>query len=287
MASWGFHEGELAVQRLAGVSAEAGRLEPMLKPADLSGGAAKFLAAQNFAVLTARDGNRELWTSPLAGRPGFLRGDGDVLRIAAVPRRGDPLHDMPVGQPVGLIAVDFAARRRLRINGLLIEADQDGLVIRADQAYGNCPQYIHQRHPDDGALAATPSAGAHRATTLSLADREFISAADTFFFGTTHPSRGSDASHKGGPAGFVRVDSETHLSWPDLPGNNMFNSFGNLAVDDEAALLFVDFDSGATLHLSGAAGLRWTPPEAPDQIAGRQVEFTVAAVVEQRVTSSR
>ena len=35
----GFHEGEIAVQRRAGVRADAQRLEGMLDPADLSGGA--------------------------------------------------------------------------------------------------------------------------------------------------------------------------------------------------------------------------------------------------------
>jgi len=52
-----------------------------------------------------------------------------------------------------------------------------------------------------------------------------IAASDTFFLGTTHPVRGSDASHRGGPAGFVRVDGD-QLWWPDYPGNNLFNSFG-------------------------------------------------------------
>jgi uncharacterized protein len=47
-------------------------------------------------------------------------------------------------------------------------------------------------------------------------------------------------------------------------GNNMFNSFGNLAVDPTAALLFIDFRSGRTLQLSGSAHVAWTsrPPTA-------------------------
>jgi uncharacterized protein len=45
--------------------------------------------------------------------------------------------------------------------------------------------------------------------------------------------------------------------WPDYAGNNMFNSFGNLTIDPTAALLFVDFDSGRTLQLSGTASIEW------------------------------
>lgn len=64
----------------------------------------------------------------------------------------------------------------------------------------------------------------------------------------------------------------------------MFNSFGNLMVDDEAALLFIDFADGATLHVSGTAQVRWTSPGADgdDGGVGRRVEFSVASVVSSR-----
>ena len=93
-------------------------------------------------------------------------------------------------------------------------------------------------------------------------DIRLIEAADTFFLGTTHAISGNDASHRGGPPGFVRVAPE-HLWWPDYPGNNMFNSFGNLSADPTAALLFMDFRAGITLQLSGArpcAGATGPPP---------------------------
>lgn len=89
---------------------------------------------------------------------------------------------------------------------------------------------------------------------MTSAAQILVAGADTFFLGTTHPTRGNDASHRGGPPGFVRVTSPTTLWWPDFPGNNMFNSFGNLAVDDEAALLFTDFTTGATVQMSEPPG---------------------------------
>ncbi|WP_232078953.1 pyridoxamine 5'-phosphate oxidase family protein [Mycobacterium florentinum] len=252
----------------------------MLDATGLSRGATQFLAAQRFAVLTGRDREGVLWTSPLSAEPGFLRGAGDTLRISALPRQGDPLHGLAVGQQVGLIAIDFPTRRRMRINGTLIEVDTAGMTVQVDQAYGNCPQYIH-RHEVDAAVITAPSVDPRRTTTLSTEEQAMIAASDTFFLGTTHPTRGADASHRGGPAGFVRVDSPGRLWWPDCPGNNMFNSFGNLAVDDEAALLFVDFPTGATLHVSGTARVQWTAPGADgdDGGVGRRVEFSVGAVI--------
>jgi len=60
----------------------------------------------------------------------------------------------------------------------------------------------------------------------------------------------------------------------------MFNSFGNLAVDGAAALLFLDFVTGATLHVSGTAQVRWTEAGAAgDDGVGRRVAFSVTGVV--------
>jgi uncharacterized protein len=277
----GFHEGEVATQRRAGVEAAAKRLENMLRAHRFSAGATQFLAAQRFVAMTGRDRAGVLWISPLSGQPGFLRGVDDTLRIDAVPREGDPLHGMPVGQQVGLIAIDFATRRRMRINGSLTESADAGMVVHVDQAYGNCPQYIHRRDINVAAVGAASETPRH-ATSLSANERAMIEAADTFFLGTTHPTRGSDASHRGGPSGFVRVDGPGRLWWPDYPGNNMFNSFGNLAIDDEAALMFVDFATGASLQLSGTAQVEWTDPGADgdDGGVGRRVAFSVGSVVE-------
>ncbi len=268
------------MQRQVGVEAEAGRLESMLDSSCLSLGAARFLASQRFAALTGRDHNGVLWVSPLAAPPGFLHGHEDVLQVSASPRDGDPLHEIQVGQQVGLIAIDFANRRRLRINGELVGADHAGMTVRVDQSYGNCPKYIHPRAIDVASLTAPRSKLPQRATLLGPSDRAMIARSDTFILGTSHPTRGSDASHRGGPPGFVRVDSPDRLWWPDFPGNNMFNSYGNLAVDDEAALLFIDFDTGATLQLSGTARVRWTTPGAAgdDGAVGRNVAFSVGAV---------
>jgi uncharacterized protein len=274
-----FHEGELATQRRAGVEAEARRLEGMLDPGHLSDGATKFLAAQTFIAITARDRHGSLWISPLSAGAGFLRGEDQLLRISAAPRAGDPLYGLPAGQQIGLIAVDFDARRRMRINGTLVDGDDAGLTVHIDQAYGNCPRFIHGHDPST--LAAALSNAARRAGQLEPADVAMIAASDTFFLGTTHPVRGSDASHRGGPAGFVRVGSPKELWWPDYPGNNMFNSFGNLAVDDEAAVLFIDFATGATLHISGTAQVQWTDPgvAGDDGGVGRRVTFSVDSVV--------
>ena len=280
VASLGYHPGELAVQRLAGVTGQAARLAGMVGAGQLSGGLGAFLAGRTFAALSARDRDGTPWVSPLIGAPGFLEVAGPTaLHVHYRLPKADPLHDLAPGQPVGLVVMEFAIRRRARINGTLLAVDGDVLTIGVEQAYGNCPQYIQSRHTvptapvDDGA--------ARTGSTLDAADVALIRGADTFFLGTHHRTHGSDASHRGGTPGFVRVEDDGTLWWPDYPGNNMFNSLGNIAENGEAALLFVDFAGGIALHLTGRAEVAWTDHEIPgdDGGTGRRVQFRLDGYV--------
>ncbi len=69
------------------------------------------------------------------------------------------------------------------------------------------------------------------------------------------PEGGADASHRGGRPGFVKALDERSLEFPDYPGNNMFNSLGNIAEHPRAGLLFPDFVTGDVIQLTGRAQL--------------------------------
>lgn len=281
-----FHPGELEVQRRAGVAEQAEGLEGMLQPRRLDGGAAKFLAQRQFAVITARGLDGRLWTSPLSGTAGFLEAHGRTLEVHRPLPTGDPLAGMPAGQQAGVIAVEFALRRRFRVNGTLVTTGPQGLVIDADQAFGNCPSYIQRRALTQALDNLTPGTGGDAETKtrageppgLTPEDVDLIRHADTFFLGTVHPDRGADTSHKGGRPGFVRVE-DGRLWWPDYEGNNMFNSLGNITVNPEASLLFVDFATGRTLQLSGTADVEWGVPgrAGDDGRTGRRITFRPSA----------
>jgi predicted pyridoxine 5'-phosphate oxidase superfamily flavin-nucleotide-binding protein len=278
----GFHEGELAVQDRAGVRAQAARLGgAMLSTPNLNGGIGDFLAERDFAVLAAHDSDGRLWTSPLFSSPGFLEAHDRELHVHVGLADDDPLRGIGAGEPVGMLAIEFATRRRARINGTVTAVADDGLVVSVNQAFGNCPKYIQARHLEHTERAA-PSY-VTRSAALSGEDIALVAHADTFFLGTSHPDRGVDASHRGGAPGFVRVENG-RLWWPDYPGNNMFNSFGNLAVSPAAALLFIDFDTGTILHISGTAAVEWMPPGigGDDGATGRRVSFAVESVVSGR-----
>lgn len=283
-----YHAGEIAVQARAGVRAMAERIgngiHAVIPPV-----AAAFVAAQRMAVLAAADREGRVWASLLGGEPGFLHAaDERTLRIVAGPAPGGPLHgQVESGAAVGVLAIDLATRRRMRLNGTAEwESGGGALVVRAAEVYSNCPKYIQARdaeEEEDGESGREDGeAGAPRVSdALSEAHRAWVAGADTFFVASRAPGGGADASHRGGRSGFVRVEDPRTLLFPDYAGNSMFNTLGNLAADPACGLLFPDFGRGAALHLSGRAEIVWEGPEVralPG--AERAVRFHVERVVE-------
>jgi len=81
-------------------------------------------------------------------------------------------------------------------------------------------------------------------------------------------------------SGFVEVASDTRLVWPDYQGNMMFMSLGNVAVHPFAGLLFVDFETGDVLQLTGRAAIDWDAAHAAAVPgAERLVTFDVDEVI--------
>jgi uncharacterized protein len=255
-----FHAGERFVQRRAGVEDEAESVGRIVGDS-LSPAAARFLLDQRLAVVASLDERGRPWASVLSGPAGFLRPiDERGLWIAAIPAADDPLAANLQRRPeVGLLVLDPQTRRRMRVNGRASRRD-DGVLLQTEEVYGNCPKYIQRRRlrgEVEGARGA-----ASRAGRLDARQQAWIASADTLFVATFHPQSGADASHRGGAPGFVRVESDRRIEWPDYPGNAMFNTLGNLHEYPRVGLLFLDFVNGDTLQLTGRAELRFEPARA-------------------------
>jgi predicted pyridoxine 5'-phosphate oxidase superfamily flavin-nucleotide-binding protein len=179
------------------------------------------------------------------------------MRVHRLPDAEDPLDDClsPNGQ-LGTVTVDFASRRRMRTNGIIRERDSSGFTLQVQQAYANCPKFIQAR---SWTIDAQPRGGRQSLNMAELTEdaRGIIEAADTFFIASHHPEYGADVSHRGGMPGFVQVLDERTLWFPDYKGNSMFNTLGNLNGHPEAGLLFLDFDSGSMLQLTGTVQVEW------------------------------
>ena len=77
----------------------------------------------------------------------------------------------------------------------------------------------------------------------------FISARDSFYMATVSQTGWPYVQHRGGPAGFLKVLDDTTLGLPDFRGNRQYISLGNVAADDRAALILVDYPNRARLKI--------------------------------------
>ena len=280
-----YHEGERRVQERAGVREMAARIRRSIHP-EIPDRAANFLAVRHRLVVATVDAAGRPWVTLLTGRPGFVGApDPHTLRIEAFGESRDPAAaGLEPGNPIGTLAIDFAKRHRSRVNGIVRSAADGVVLVDVDEAYANCPKYIQRRPEPDGTgerrNGAGPGPSPRVATSLNAAQLELIHRADTFFIGTAAPGIGADASHRGGNPGFVRATGR-RIVWPDYAGNSMFNTLGNIASYPRAGLLFVDFDAGTTVQVTGGAEIDWSPERAAEfPGAERLVRLDVERVVQ-------
>ncbi|MEU8144290.1 pyridoxamine 5'-phosphate oxidase family protein [Nonomuraea sp. NPDC048901] len=272
------HQGEHAVQRRAGLSTDG--LGSAGVRATIPSVAAEFLSRQRLMVLAAADGTGAAWAGVLTGPPGFATAPDDRTVIAdRLPGTGDPLADLfDTERPVGMLMIEPATRRRMRVNGRA-RRHGDQLLVRTEQVYSNCPKYLQTRaYIDD-----SPSARRTAFVTgeLTTGQQQWIAAADTFFIGTYAAGLGADASHRGGNPGFVAVTGSRRLTWPDYVGNSMYMTLGNLELEPRCGLLFLDWENGHTLHLTGRARVDWDQERAA-AVPGAQrlIDFDVERVIQ-------
>jgi predicted pyridoxine 5'-phosphate oxidase superfamily flavin-nucleotide-binding protein len=88
-------------------------------------------------------------------------------------------------------------------------------------------------------------------------DRAFIERMDMFFLATSDALNRPQCSYKGGEPGFVRVLDERTVAFPNYDGNGMYLSMGNLVVNPQVGMLFIDFVSArpSRLRLNGMASV--------------------------------
>jgi predicted pyridoxine 5'-phosphate oxidase superfamily flavin-nucleotide-binding protein len=273
-----YHAGEHEVQARTGEFDDAVRVASVIRtfvPPPL----ARFLATQPWVMVGAADPAGQVWATVLYGPAGFIQAaDETTIGIEALPPRGDPLEQLSSPVPAGLLAIDFARRMRARINGML-RRRETGFTLDVEQAYPNCMKYIQRREFAQGDPGPAGSDGLPGPITivdhLSAQDSALVGAADTMFIATTAPA-GSDVSHRGGQPGFIEITGPGTVRFADYPGNSMFNTLGNLHLDQRAGLLIPDFGTGDLLHLTGSASVDFDPPPDHRHPGARRI-ITVAA----------
>ena len=126
-----------------------------------------FLRAQTLAAVSSRDAAGQVWTSLLLGAPGCawaptptqLRLEEALLK----PSPADVLwHNLREHSEVSVLFIDLGTRWRYRVNGRA-HAVAGAWTVAVEQAFLNCPQYIHKRAlalvPGDAGPSVVPMTG--------------------------------------------------------------------------------------------------------------------------------
>ena len=232
-----------------------------------------------FVVLGSVDQDSWPWASIIAGGSGFMVSPSQTsLEVNAQPLRDDPLGgSLANGAPIGLLGIELGTRRRNRMNAKVRELDTVGFKLDVVQSFGNWPKYIQNR---DVTFVREPSSFVQQRSgkfdSLDKTARAFIEQSDTFFVASSATSDGVDVSHRGGKAGFVKVEGN-RLTIPDYAGNNFFNTIGNFLEFPKAGLLFPDFETGDVLMLTGRVEVLWQDHSSVQSIEGadRAWRFTL------------
>ena len=84
----------------------------------------------------------------------------------------------------------------------------------------------------------------------------FIAERDSFYMATVSETGWPYVQHRGGPPGFLKVLDEKTLGFADFRGNLQYISVGNVAADDRAALILVDYPNQARLKIFAHVEMR-------------------------------
>jgi predicted pyridoxine 5'-phosphate oxidase superfamily flavin-nucleotide-binding protein len=111
------------------------------------------------------------------------------------------------------------------------------------------PSVIAAQAANGAAAAWTDFPGNREFDRFTEAESEFIEDRDSFYMATVSESGWPYVQHRGGPKGFLHVLDDKTLAFADYRGNRQYISVGNLAADDRAALILVDYRRKARLKV--------------------------------------
>lgn len=181
---------------------------------------------------------------------------------------GEVVHEEGEGRMVSGLTIDLETRKRVKMYGRMIAGSlglkQDEvadhkehvaevqLVLKIEQSLGNCPKYLNGKNIVS-ALAKPESIS--NSPQLPQRALDLIEKADMLFISSAQKDLDMDTNHRGGPAGFIRVESNAEsgavLVYPEYSGNRLYQTLGNLSVNPLAGICVPDFDTGDMLYLTG------------------------------------
>ncbi|KAM7199631.1 hypothetical protein V8F33_004283 [Rhypophila sp. PSN 637] len=288
----GWHPGEISAHKLLKVTTSH-RRNPTQQGLSYSHGYR--VSESPIVALGTLDQEGNIWTTLWGGEKGFARPVArNVLALQSLLSvKGDPflgallqldennnalkggvIKPAGEGKMMSGLSVDLETRDRVKLAGRVLVASLDNnsgeseraavreiqLAMVVDEGLGNCPKYmnrkeIHAHVPNPTVIGLK---GGLKLTNQAL---DLIEQADMMFMSTTN-GKTMDTNIRGGPAGFIRVlrnqdgdDGGVILVYPEYSGNQLYQSIGNLQVDNRIGVVIPDFETSDVLYLTGETEL--------------------------------
>jgi hypothetical protein len=242
-----YHAGQIEVQAEANSRPAAEMLAE--RTSGRSERVLRFYASADLVVLATADAGALRFTALSGDAPLLTPSDGETLLLHD---GADGLRD---GSQVGAIAIDLRERRRARANGT-IRVEASRVYLRAAEELINCRKYIAPSVALEPGFRCGP-VGRRPVAAAEPRLREVLGHVETAFLASVSPEGRPDVSHKGGPPGFMTFDPDARLlTWPELIGNGMFKSAGNVRATGTVSVLALDLDSGDAYELCGRGEYR-------------------------------
>lgn len=88
---------------------------------------------------------------------------------------------------------------------------------------------------------------------LTESEIDFISQRDSFYMASIGENGFPYIQHRGGPKGFVKVLDAKRIGFIDFKGNMQYITAGNIAANNNAAIIMVDYPARARLKIYAKA----------------------------------
>lgn len=264
-----FHSGELEVQKITGEDIIANSNGRIINNSIVAG-AINFIEKQPMVIVSSIDSLGNVWTSLLIGDFGFSKVPNPstlVFEKKLISSSKDDLfyQNIKENPEIGSLFIELSTRRRFRINGIS-SINAEKIEIQIHEAYPNCPKYIQRRVISLPEHFKETNSNIIQGIRLGESEKDWIKSADTIFVGSQSAEGKMDASHRGGNPGFIELLNDNTLKIPDYQGNSMYNTLGNFFQNSNAGIIFIDFEKGETLQLTGKAELLFDQNSEEDNI---------------------
>ena len=111
----------------------------------------------------------------------------------------------------------------------------------------------------------------------------FIAERDSFYLATANGEGLPYIQHRGGPAGFLKVLSESILAFADYAGNKQYITLGNLAENDRAFIFLMDNVNQRRIKLWGRVEVHEGAPDLLAKLTDEDYLATAGATPERAI----